>query len=384
MKIAHIITRMDRGGAPDIVRLIMEKAPAADFDMALLYGPTILPSEKTKVFLARLGPKAVVIPSLKRAIDPLADARAFGQITRALREGAFNLVHVHTAKAGILGRLSARKARVSRVVYSPHGLDFHGYFGPLGSRLIVMAERFAAGYCDKIHALTGLEKEALAKFSVCTADKVEVIPSGVEREGLRMSLEAQEALKNRFAVGAPVPAVGFVGRLEPVKGPQFFVEAARRIHARLPRAKFLVIGDGSLRAKMERSVAEYGLALQFIFTGWIEDAEKVFAALDVLLMPSVNEAVGRSALEAQAAGVPVVATRVGGVPEIVRDGVTGLLVEQGDTDAMAAAVLSLLEDPQRRQAMAEAARGWVDEKFSADAMVKGFTDLYRSLEREKR
>ncbi|HAJ57172.1 MAG TPA: hypothetical protein DCL35_05320 [Candidatus Omnitrophica bacterium] len=376
IRIAHIITRMDRGGAPDIVRLLFEKMPPDEFDLTLIYGRTACPSEKSKEFIRDLKEKAVVVSALRRDINPFYDLLACINIYCILRKGGFDIVHAHTAKAGALGRVAAKLAGVRKVIYSPHGHVFYGYFGYLASRAVVLAERFAALFCDKIHALTELEKNDLVSFGICPSSKIEVVYSGVDLGLLRPVYAA-----DRLRPDGGVYTVGMFGRLEPVKGAGYFIEAAGIALKECDDVKFLIVGDGSLRNELEDKVRRAGLAEKIIFTGWREDIDAVMSGLDILVLPSLNEAVGRSALEAQAMGIPVVATKVGGVPEIVKDGVTGLLVGPGDAGALAEAILKLLKDDKKRSDMGQAARGWVDEKFSDRVMIKSFEEIYRKLAR---
>jgi glycosyltransferase involved in cell wall biosynthesis len=170
-----------------------------------------------------------------------------------------------------------------------------------------------------------------------------------------------------------------VSRLEPVKGPLFLVAAAKIVIPACPEVKFLVVGEGSLRNKMEEQCQEMGLTGSFIFTGWREDVEHLLGILDVLVLPSLNEAVGRIILEAAAYGVPAIATRVGGVPEIVKDQETGILVPPQDAAEIAKALIELLTDREKRERLGQAAREKVNAKFSAAEMVRSITNLYLEL-----
>ncbi len=379
IKICHVITRMDRGGAPDIVRILFEKLDPQHFDLTLVYGATLYPSQKARELIAALGEKAIAVPSLHRDVKPFCDLKAFITILKILIKGKFDIVHTHTAKAGVLGRLGAKFAGVRTVIHSPHGHDFYGYFGPLASRLVVLAERFAALFCDRIHCLTELEKKDMISFKVCPAAKCEVIYSGVEIDALRPSQSVLDRIRGVSAACQKQFCVGVIGRLEPIKGVRYFIDAAQIVAKKISSIKFFVVGDGALRSELEKYAADKGLADRFVFTGWTEEVSTILLSLDILVLPSLNEAVGRSVLEAQAAGVPVVGTKVGGVPEVVLDGVTGILVAPKDALALGEAIVSLLNDTDKRKRMSEAARGWVDEKFSDRVMIKSFEEMYLRL-----
>jgi len=369
IRIAHIITRMDRGGAPDIVRLLVEKLDPQAFEATLIYGMTSQPSEATSRLLAEGGQKAHMVPSLRRAINPFDDIQAYTVLLRILRREKFDIVHTHTAKAGVLGRLAARRAGVPVVIHSPHGHDFYGYFGRFGSLLIVWAERFAARYCDRIHVATELEKDDMVERRICPREKMRVIASGV-------SVSASV----RHGAGA-APCVGFVGRLEPVKGPDIFIEAAARIAQGAAGVRFLVTGDGSLRSTLEERCRALGISGKTTFVGWVEDPDAAFSGIDILVVPSLNEAVGRVILEAAVRGIPSVAARVGGIPEVVCDGQTGLLVRSRDVQGFADSVLRLLKDSALRWKLGAEASAWVRREHSDEKMVEAFKQMYTGTQR---
>ena len=170
-----------------------------------------------------------------------------------------------------------------------------------------------------------------------------------------------------------------VGRLEPVKGPEYFVKAATDVAKQSPQTKFMMVGAGSLRVRLERQVKDLGLDHRFIFTGWRNDIPDILSILDILVLPSLNEGVGMILVEAQAMGVPIVATRVGGVPEVVQDGQTGILVPAADPLSLANAIKQLLTDDQKRWNMAQKSIAWVRSKFKAQDMVNAISDLYQEL-----
>ncbi len=368
IRIAHIITRMDRGGAPDIVRLLTERLDPERFEATLIYGLTRQPSEATSRFLAAQGQKTQMVATLRRTVNPFFDVPAFFALLRILTKGDFDIVHAHTAKAGVLGRIAARRTGVRAVIYSPHGHDFYGYFGRAGSLSIVWAERFAARFCDLIHVLTQREKDEMLERRICPAEKLRVIASGV-------SLDSGVVKQGR----ASASCVGFVGRLESVKGADYFLDTAAAIAKELPMVRFLVAGDGSLRPALEERTRTLGLHERLSFAGWVEDIDAIFGQIDVLVVSSRNEAVGRVILEAAARGIPSVATRVGGIPEVVRDKETGLLVGPGDVRGLAGAVLCLLKDEALRRKMGARASAWVRQEYGESKMIAEFERLYSEL-----
>ena len=379
IKIAQVITRLDWGGSPDIVRIMCAHLDPRNYDITLVTGPTKYPTAKTSEFLKSFKGKVIEIPHLKREVNPFDDIPAFFELYNLFRRERFDIVHTHTTKAGILGRIAARLARCRVTVHTPHGHIFYGYFSPAATGAIVAAESFATLFTDKIIALTQLEKRDMIKFGVARADKIEVIYQGLELEKYALAAPCRALTRKSFNIEDDELVVGMVGRLEPVKGADYFVEAAKLISPAAPKVKFIMAGDGSLREKLEARVKMSGLMPKFIFAGWREDIPEILSMLDVLVLPSLNEAVGMAALEAGAAGVPVVATNVGGIPEVVKDNETGILVGPGDPQALAEAINALLKDPEKRRELSERGKAWVRGRFEAAEMTHRISELYEEL-----
>ena len=379
IKIAEVITRMDWGGSPDTVRLLCERLNPEIYDVRLICGPTVHPSKETGNFFKEFKDNIFYIPHLMRSINIFKDSLAIFSLYRLFRKEKFDIVHTNTAKAGVLGRIAARIAGVPAIVHSSHGHNFYGYFGPITSKMVVILERFMTHFTDKIIALTELEKKDLVAFKVTQPEKIIVINSGLELDNYRKPIIDVQDKRSELKIEQNMSVVGMISRLEPVKGPEYLVQAARLVIEGVPRVKFLIVGEGSLRNKLESQCKKMGILDKFIFAGWREDISQILCVLDILVLSSLNEAVGKVLIEAGACGVPVVATRVGGVPEIVKDNQTGILVPPKDADSLAQAIILLLEDRERRQNMGETAKKWVDDKFSAHRMVERISSLYSDM-----
>ncbi len=335
---------------------------------------------KTKTFLDELKSRTVIITWLRRSINPFFDFLGMVRLYVIFRREEFDIVHTHTAKGGILGRIAAHLAGVPRIIHTPHGHNFYGYFGPFMSKLVVVLERFAARFTDKIVVLTKLEKKDFLDFEVKGSQDIDVIPSGLELDDFsRIGDEAKAAKRNEFRLSPCERVVGMVSRLEPVKGPECFIEAAKEVAERINNVKFLIVGEGSLRSNLERQTERLGLEGKIKFLGWREDSLEIIAVLDILVQPSLNEAVGRVLLEAQVLGVPVVATKVGGIPEVVRKGITGIIIPPQDSNALADAMCNLLEDEKKREAMSREAKKWVKDKFSSVKMMEEVLRIYSEV-----
>ena len=374
-----MITRLDWGGSPDIVRIICQYLNSEVYDVRLITGPTRYPGAKTKQFLEKFKTKSVIIPQLKREINPINDLLALFRLYFLFRREKFDIVHTHTAKAGALGRMAAYLARRPIIVHTPHGHNFYGYFGKGLSKAIVLIERFLANFTDKIIALTELEKNDFIRFKIAPEQRLSVIYQGLELDRSMRLDEDRVKTREILGIGLDGNLVGMIGRLEPIKGPGYFVESAKYVAQNFPKTKFIIVGEGSLRRVLEKKIEEYGLRNRFTLLGWREDIGAVLSILDILVLPSLNEAVGMVLIEAQAQGIPIVATQVGGIPEIVRNNQTGILVPAGDSKELAKAISYLLADRQKRLQMSEAAKDWVKGRFEAKTMVDKISELYEEL-----
>lgn len=384
MKIAQVITRLDWGGSPDIFRILCSYLDPNLYDITLIIGDTKHPTPKTSEFLKRFNGRTVIVPQLRRDINPAFDIAAFWSLYSIFRKGRFDIVHTHTAKAGALGRLAASLARTPVIIHTPHGHNLYGYFNQRTSAIIARTEKFLTRFTDEIIALTELERSDYTASGVATAGKVSVIYQGLELDKLTRDWKSACSLKNTFKIRPEDRVVGMVGRLEPVKGSPVFIEAAARIAKLCPNVKFIIAGEGSLRDVMEKRARELGIGDAAIFAGWREDIPDMISLMDVMVLPSLNEAVGIALIEAQAEGVPVVASRVGGIPEVVKDRKTGILVPPSDAAAIADAVLSLLGDKPKCAAMGEAGKAWVRDRFRAEDMADKTSALYMRLLNKKR
>lgn len=379
IKVAQVITRLDWGGSPDIVRILCTYLDPQAYDITLMIGVTRYPNAKTEEFLKKFRQKVVFIPELKRDINPITDLAALLRLYFLFRRGRFDIVHTHTAKAGALGRTAAFLAGVPVIVHTLHGHNFYGYFGPFFSKIIAAVERFIACFTDKIIALTELERKDLIEFKTAGSEKIRLIYQGLEMEKYAQLNIDKRKIRESFAIKPDEKVVGMIGRLEPVKGPEYFIEAAKFVAEVFPKARFILAGEGSLRKKLEKQIKSLGLSDKFIFAGWREDIPEILSILDLLVLPSLNEGVGIVLIEAQGLGVPIVASRVGGIPEIVRENETGILVSAGDAASLSAAINDLLAHEQKRLAMGQEAMRWVKDKFKAQDMVDEISELYEEL-----
>jgi glycosyltransferase involved in cell wall biosynthesis len=378
IRLLHIITRLDVGGSTENTVISATRMPSPEFACGLISGRTTEPMPGMEERIRAAGIPWANVPSLQREPHLSADCLAFWRLWREIRRFRPQIVHTHSSKAGLLGRAAARLAGVRHIVHTPHGHVFHGYFSARRTRVFIALERWAARFTDRIVTLTDAEAAQHLAVGIGRLEQFVTIPSGIAMDGAGASAATAAALRKRVPAPVGAPVIGALSRLAPIKGLRHLVAAMPEILARSPQAHLVIGGDGDERAELEAQAARLGLSSRVHFLGFVVDPASVIAALDVFVLPSINEAQGRVLVRAMALGKPIVATRVGGVPEILGNGTAGVLVPPADTRALAAAISGLLLDPARAARLAAAARRRAPE-YSVDAMLDALVKLYREL-----
>ena len=378
MKVVHVITRLTLGGSTENTVLSVASLAGAGHDCLLVAGAE--QSEPAVVGAARArGCRVELMRSLVRQPSPIRDVRALVGLVRLFRRERPHLVHTHTSKAGFLGRLAARLAGVPRVVHTPHGHVFYGgYYGPALTAAFVWLERLTARWTDRIVVLTERGAEEHLARGIGRPQQYVPIPSGVDTGALRARAPAREAARVRLGLSRAAPIVAGIGRLVPIKGFDVLVASLPKVRARVPAASVLLVGDGPERRALEARARALGVSAHVCVTGVPEDVVPYVVAADVVAVPSRNEGMGRVLVEALAPGVPVVATRVGGIPSVLDGGRYGVLVPPDDPAALADALIELLSDPVRRAELGQAGRARAEE-FTVEVMTTRIADVYGSL-----
>jgi glycosyltransferase involved in cell wall biosynthesis len=294
------------------------------------------------------------------------------------------ILHTHTAKAGTIGRLAARLlggAGPPIVVHTFHGHVLRGYFDPVRSTAFRLLERWLARRTTALIAVSPEVRDDLVSLGVAPREKFTVVRLGIELDE-RVGTDSDGPRADmRRALGIPADrfVVGWIGRMTGVKRTDDVLLAVRALRERGVDTVLCMVGDGPDRDAVERRAHQLGIVRDSLFLGYQEEVASYYAAFDALILPSANEGTPVSAIEALAGGRPVVATRVGGVPDVVRDGVDGFLVEPGDVDAMAERLSALAADPPLRHRMGEAGRASVHERYSVERLLDDIDALYRRL-----
>ena len=370
MHVCHLITRMVAGGAQVNTLICAERQAREGYRVTLISGIETS-AEGSLLEQARSSPmlEFIELPSIVREVSPFRDLLAAWQLTQLFRRLSIDVLHTHTSKAGIVGRLAAWVCRIPVVIHTPHGHVFHSYFSPLRTHLFKYCEKFLAWLCtDALVALSsGCLKDHLNE-GVIGAEKMVIIPSGVP-------LQAFQALRRAHN---STPVVGYIGRLADIKGPLDLVEAFPSVLEHFPEARLLIVGDGPQRQLVENKLHQQNCRGKAELTGWQEDTRPYLEKMDLLVVPSHNEGMGRVVVEALAAGIPVVATEVGGLVDLVQPDWTGMLVPPQNPPGLAAGITALLSLPDRGRQMGENGR----ERallFSDQVMFQRLDQLYAKI-----
>ncbi|MBM4434405.1 MAG: glycosyltransferase family 4 protein [Chloroflexi bacterium] len=377
VRVARIITRLNIGGPSLQAMLLTQRLDPGRYESLLVAGtPAALEGDMTALRpLEGVVPR--IVPELGRSISPARDLAALYRLVRILRGFRPHLVHTHMAKAGSLGRVAARLAGVPVVVHTFHGNVLRGYFGTVPSRAFLQVERALAAMSTRVIAISARQAREIVDLGIARPERIEVVPLGLDLAPFAAAPRGRFRAELGIPPGAPL--AGIVARLVPIKAVDVFLEAAARVRAERPEATFVIVGDGELRDGLVARAQALGLAGAVRFVGWRADLPAIYADLDVLALTSRNEGTPVSIIEALAAGTAVVATAVGGVPDLIEHGSTGLLARDGDPSGIARAIGELLGDPERRRALGRAGRDAVHPKHDSATLIGAIDRLYTSL-----
>ena len=333
-------------------------------------------------FVEAQGVRLIPVPEMvgTSRIRP-ADVAAMTRIRRLIRHVRPDIVETHTTKAGIVGRLAARLEGSPVVVHVYHGHVLQGHYGTIKTWFARSAERALARVSDRLVAVSARVKDDLVRFTVASPDRISIVEPGLDLGPMVRTRENHGALRHELGLAQGVPLVGIVGRLTEIKNHRLFLTAAARLLAVRPDVHFVVVGDGDLGPEIRARARKLGLSSRVTFTGWRHDLARIYADLDVLVSCSKSEGTPFAIIEAMAAECPVVATAVGGVPDLLDDQVTGLLVSPGEPVPLVAAILRLIGDPGFARALARSAAARAEVRFGAGRLASEMDALYTELVR---
>ena len=376
LKIMRIIARLNIGG-PAIHVILLAEQFALRGDTHYLVCGTVGEHEGDMHFLAdEKNITPMIIPELGRAISPLRDIRTIYKLYRLMRHYQPDVVHTHTAKAGFVGRIAARLARVPVRVHTFHGHVFQGYFGRWKTRFFIWLERFCAWTSQRVITISPQLRDELAnKYHIAPHSKIEVIPLGFDLSKFKNAQPLAD-FHERYHLPPDKKFVAIIGRLTPIKNHKFFLQVAHQLAQQRGDVHFLIVGDGESRADLEKMVETLNLTEQVSFLGWYPHIDHLLPHFSVVALTSHNEGTPVSLIEAMATKIPVVSTAVGGVADILHQGEYGKLVAVGDIAGFGSALAETLDG---QHADLEQVQTAMFAQYHIDRLTQDLAELYQNL-----
>jgi glycosyltransferase involved in cell wall biosynthesis len=385
IRILHVITRMIVGGAQENTLLSVEGLDQIPgYEVTLCSGVESGP-EGELLSRARQTATLVELPELCRSVSPRSDIVALWKLYRLMRKGRYHIVHTHSSKAGVLGRIAAFFAGTPIVVHTLHSLVFHDYQPWVINRLWRIVKKVCAPLTDHFISVSEIIVQKALAAGISRPSKYSTIYSGMELDWFLNAKQDGPKVRREFGIPADALVIGKIARLFPLKGHDELLDAAPEVVRRHPNVRFLLIGDGILQDHLKERARKLGILDNFIFAGLIprERIPEMIAAMDVVVHTSLREGLARVLPQALAMGKPCVSFDIDGAPEVVIPDQTGYLVKPNDSVGLADALSRLANDEELRKRMGEAGQRRVDPAFRAETMVRQIADVYESLMQKK-
>ena len=316
--------------------------------------------------------------NLVQPLHPVKDILAILDLIFFLRKKRYHIVHTHNSKAGFVGRLAAKITGIPVVIHTVHGFAFHDQESVWRQLLFRNLEKFASHMCDKMIFISQpLVDWALREKIVLRRDKIAKIYSGIDLDRFRpVTEEEKNRVREKWNIRHDDAVIGIVSKLWEGKGHEILIRAFKEVKKDIKVARLIIVGEGPLYSMLNDLVDRLGLSDSVLFTGFQMDVAEIISSFDVVVLPSYFEGMGRVLLEAMAMGKPVVASRVGGIPDLVKDSVNGFLITPGDVKELSDALKKLLNNKGLANIMGRDGRKGITDKFSTDVMVRSISDIY--------
>ncbi len=382
MKVAHVITRMIVGGAQENTLLCCKDLVRSHGDRVLLItGPALGPEGDLLQREGCAGVPVSMISSLRRPIHPWRDARSYRELKTVLRDFAPDVVHTHSAKGGLLGRLAAWSLGVPAILHTVHGAPFHDYQGTVPRQLFRWCETYAAKRCHLLVSVADAMTDQLVAAGVAPRTKFTTVYSGMDVEPFLHADDAREATRREIGLPQDAVVVGKIARLFHLKGHEYVIRAADAVVRRCPDVHFLFVGDGILRDTLQQQIRGLGLERHFHFTGLVDPARipALIGAMDILVHASLREGLARALPQALIAGKPVVSYDIDGAREVVIPGKTGFLLPAKSVELMAESLVQLATEPDLRDRLGSTGRARFTDQFRHEQMTRQLRTLYLEL-----
>ncbi len=379
VRVLHPITRLIVGGAQENTIYTAALLDKQRFQVEMLSGAQT-GSEGSLIEEARQrGVPLAIFPDLLRQVNPWHDLLALTKMKRIMQERGYTIVHTHSSKAGILGRLAARLAKTPLIVHTVHGWSFHAYMPPVIRWIYILLERWMAQFSDALVVVARQDIEKGLQAGIGRREQYRCIRSAIPLDEFDPSLYDRTTLRQELDLPPEAVVIGNVGRFSAQKNPLDWVRVADLVGKACPEARFLLVGDGPLRPQVEDALRQAGLWERSILTGLRRDTPRWMAAMDIFLLTSLWEGLPRVIPQAMAMGLPVAANRADGVAEALQDGSTGYLCSPGDIEQLAERCINLVYDPLKRQEMGCRGQAYAAQEFDLRQMIASLEALYDEL-----
>jgi glycosyltransferase involved in cell wall biosynthesis len=381
-RILRIINRFNVGGPVYNVTYLTKYLPET-YETLLIGGCATQTEQDATYILSDHGIQAQVLPSMSRSIRIFNDLKTFFILLKLIRSFKPDIVHTHASKAGVLGRIAAKIMGVRVIVHTYHGHVFHGYFNPIITKSILFIERILGKVSTKIITISAAQQQDIVtKYRIVSKNKTVVIPLGFDLSRFEKSTENRMELRHQMNLTTHKTAVAIVGRIAPIKNHRLFIDAAAETYEKHPEEFiFYVVGDGELRDDLTDylSTTYPRLKSSVIFTSWIADMTLFYPAMDVVCLTSINEGTPVSLIEAQASGIPVISTNVGGVKDVINPNETGIILNEHSAVELSNHLIELHLNRELRIKMSQNARNFVKERYTYHRLVADIDGLYKTL-----
>lgn len=372
-RVLHIVGDSRFGGAASIILGLAQVAQSEGWQVDILTTDPVFGRVAEE-----LGFGVVARDVIRREIRPLWDFWGLLRLVRFLRREQYDMVHTHTSKAGFVGRLAARLARVPAIVHTVHGFAFHESSPARVRRFYSTLETMASRWCDRIVSVSEFHRDWAIRLRICSSRKIIAIPNGIPE--LRHNPDSNPAaIRGRIGARPGDLLIISIARLVPDKGLEYLIESTAMLSQSHPRVRIAIAGDGPARRKLELLASEHGVSDRVRFLGFRCDIADLLAASDMVVLPSLREGLSISLLEAMAAGKAIVATGIGGHREVVSLGEVAWLVPPADAEALRDGIVRLVEDPALMARLGANARAAYESYYTEDRMLQSYRHLYFSL-----
>jgi len=377
VSVLHIITRLIVGGAQENTMYTAALLDQDQYQVEVISGPQT-GSEGSLIEETRArGVTLTIFPRLLRQISPINDAIVLWQLYRFIRKNHFTIVHTHSSKAGILGRIAAKLAGTPIIIHTVHGWSFHDHMAGWLKTIYITLEKFCAGWTDAMIVVTKQDVKKGLDYLIGNRSQYHLIRSAIPLDEFSPENHDKEQVRSELGIPPNALVLGNVGRFSPQKNPLDWIRVAGLVARELPDCYFLLVGDGPLRPDVEKAIQEEKIADRVILTGLRRDPGKMMAAMDVFLLTSLWEGLPRVIPQAMSMGLPVVCYRVDGIQEIIETGINGFVFSPGDIAGVAKICIDLFHDKDKRETIGNNGRVFSANEFNINAMIADISALYQ-------